>query len=63
MSNKEQLKEETDKIVKGLEETYRRLIEYKKRINSPMIVMRNGKITAVDPHDMPPTTVYKRNAS
>jgi hypothetical protein len=62
MQTEEELKEETDKIVKGLEEAYRRMIEYKKRINSPVIVMRNGKITAVDPHDMPPTTVYKRNA-
>jgi hypothetical protein len=62
MQTEEQLKEETDKIVKGLEETYRRMIEYKKRINSPVIVMRDGKITAVDPHDMPPTTVYKRKA-
>lgn len=62
MQTEEQLKEETDKIVKGLEETYRRMIEYKKRINSPVIVMRDGKITAVNPHDMPPTTVYKRNA-
>lgn len=59
MGNKEELTD-IDKIVKGLELTYERLIEYKKKINSPMIVMRDGKITAVDPHDMPPTTIYKR---
>ena len=57
-----QLKEERDKIVKGLEETYRRLIEFKKQKNSPMIVLGGGKITAVDPHRMPPTTLYKRDA-
>ena len=62
MSEKEQFKEERDKIVKGLEETYRRLIIYKKQKKSPMIVMRDGKIEAVDPNDMPPTTIYKRNA-
>lgn len=60
MELEEQLKEERDKIVKGLEETYRKLVEYKKRINSPMIVMRDGKIVAVDAHEMSPTTVYKR---
>jgi imidazolonepropionase-like amidohydrolase len=62
MGTKEQLKEERDRIVKGLEETYRRLIEYKKQKKSPMIVVRNGKIVAVDPGELLPTTLYKRNA-
>ena len=61
MEIKDQLKEERDRIVKGLEETYRKLLEYKKQKNSPMIVMRNGKIKAVNLSDMPPTTLYKRN--
>ena len=56
------MKEERDKIVKGLEETYRKLIEYKKQKKSPMIVVRNGKIVAVDPNEILPTTLYKRNA-
>ncbi|HET8860326.1 hypothetical protein [Marivirga sp.] len=63
MGTKEQLKEERDKIVKGLEETYRKLILFKKEKNSPMIVLREGKITEVDPNDILPTTLYKRNAS
>ncbi len=62
MGTKEQLKEERDKIVKGLEETYRKLVLFKKQKNSPMIVLREGKITAVDPNDILPTTLYKRNA-
>jgi len=62
MGTKEQLKEERDKIVKGLEETYRKLVLFKKEKNSPMIVLREGKITAVDPNDILPTTSYKRNA-
>lgn len=62
MGTKEQLKEERDKIVKGLEETYRKLVEFKKQKKSPMIVLREGKITAVDPNDVLPTTLYKRNA-
>ncbi len=63
MSTKEQLKDERDRIVKGLEETYRRLVEYKKQKKSPMIVLRNGKIVAVDPNEIVPRTLYKRNAS
>jgi imidazolonepropionase-like amidohydrolase len=62
MGTKEQLKEERDRIVKGLEETYRRLVEYKKQKKSPMIVVRNGKIVAVDPNEILPTTLYKRDA-
>ena len=62
MGTKEQLKEERDRIVIGLEETYKRLIEYKKQKNSPMIVVRNGKIEAVDPNEILPTTLYKRYA-
>ncbi len=61
MRTKNQFKEERDRIVKGLEETYRRLVEYKKLKKSPMIVMRNGKIVAVDPNEIIPTTSYKRN--
>ncbi|WP_057938576.1 hypothetical protein [Algoriphagus resistens] len=62
MGTKEQLKEERDRIVKGLEETYRKLVEYKKQKKSPMIVVRNGKIVAVDPNEILPTTSYKRSA-
>lgn len=62
MGTKEQLKEERDKIVKGLEETYRKLVLFKKEKNSPMIVLREGKITEVDPNDIVPTTLYKRSA-
>ncbi|MFC4873504.1 hypothetical protein [Negadavirga shengliensis] len=62
MGTKEQLKEERDKIVKGLEEAYRRLIEFKKQKKSPMIVLREGKIVAVDPNEIHPTTIYKRKA-
>lgn len=62
MGTKEQLKEERDSIVRGLEETYRRLIDYKKLKKSPMIVTRNGKIEEVDPNEILPTTLYKRKA-
>lgn len=61
MGTKEQLKEERDRIVKGLEETYRRLVEYKKQKKSPIIVVRNGKVVAVDPNEILPTILYKRN--
>jgi hypothetical protein len=60
METSEQLKEERDKIVKGLEIAYRKLVLFKKLINSPMIVMKDGKIVALPPDQIPPTVEYKR---
>jgi hypothetical protein len=60
MGTKEELKEERDNIVKGLEETYKRLFIFKKQKNSPMIVIRDGKIQVVDPNDLEPTIFYRR---
>lgn len=60
MQTEKELKDERDKIVKGLEEAYRRLVEYKKQKKSPMVVMRGDKIVEVDPFEIAPTTVYKR---
>jgi len=60
MDSKEQLKEVRDKIVKGLEEAYRRLVEFKKAKNSPLVVVKNGKIVEVDPNEVPATIFYKR---
>ena len=57
------LREERDKIVKGLEETYRKLVEYKKKMKSPLVILRNGKIEEVDPNDVLPTIFYKRKAT
>jgi len=61
MVNRKEHKEERDKIVKGLEETYRRLVEFKKQKNSPLVVSRNGEVVEIQPNDIPPTTIYKRD--
>lgn len=60
MDDEKSFEEERDNIVKGLEETYRRLVETKKRTNSPMIVFKDGKIVEINPNDILPTIVYKR---
>lgn len=56
-----QLKSERDKIVKGLEETYRRLVVFKRKKNSPMIIMKEGKVVAVNPYEVPISIIYKCN--
>ncbi|HXA00729.1 MAG TPA: hypothetical protein VNW99_02005 [Cytophagaceae bacterium] len=60
MDNNKEFKEERDKIIKGLELAYKKLVEFKKQKNSPLVVSENGKILELDPKDISPTTLYKR---
>lgn len=60
MENREQLEEKRERIAKGLEQAYKKLVEFKKQKNSPMVISRNGEVVEVDPHDVPPTTTYRR---
>jgi hypothetical protein len=41
--------EEKTKILKGLEKVYSKLLEYKKSINSELVVLRNNKIVKIKP--------------
>jgi hypothetical protein len=41
-----------DKIIKGLELAYQRLIEYKKQKNSYLVIMKGDKIVKVKPEDL-----------
>tara|TARA_B100000315_G_scaffold260870_2_gene326643 strand:+ start:12129 stop:12311 length:183 start_codon:yes stop_codon:yes gene_type:complete len=60
MKNEDKLQELENKIIKGLEEAYRKMVIFKKQKNSPLIVSRNGKVVEIAPDDIPPTTSYKR---
>ena len=48
METKEQAISELDKIIMGLEETYRKLVLFKKEKKSPFIVSIDGKVVAID---------------
>ncbi|MEO6684315.1 MAG: hypothetical protein ABIN24_00050 [Dyadobacter sp.] len=41
--------EEKNKILKGLEKVYEKLIEFKKMKNSELVVMRDNKIVRIKP--------------
>ena len=41
--------EEKNKILKGLEKVYERLIEFKKSKNSELVVLRDNKIVKIKP--------------
>ena len=49
MITKEMQIEEKDKILKGLEKVYDRLIEFKKAKNSVLVVIRDNKIVKIKP--------------
>ena len=61
MEIKEQLQDLEKKVGLGLKEAYRKMAEFKKRNNSPLIVSRNGKVTSIPPDEIRPTTSAKNS--
>jgi hypothetical protein len=47
--------ENRDKILKGLEEAYRKLIEFKKYKKTPMVIGKDGKVIEI-PYEKIKTT-------
>ena len=56
MGVKDQLRELEEKVNLGLKEAYRKMAEFKKQKNTPMIVSRNGQVTAIPAEKIRPTT-------
>ncbi|MEM6829360.1 MAG: hypothetical protein AAGA66_09425 [Bacteroidota bacterium] len=55
----EELKELENQVSLGLKKAYVKMVEFKKRNNSPLIISNNGKIIAIPPEKIPPTTKGK----
>ncbi len=49
-----------NQVARGLEESYRKMIQFKIEKNSPVVIMENGKILKINPKDLPPTIKYKK---
>lgn len=49
MTTVEKQLELKDKILKGLEKVYEKLIEFKKQKNSELVVIRDNKIVKIKP--------------
>jgi len=49
MTKKDKQLELKDKIVKGLEKTYEKLIVFKKEKNSELVIMQGDKIVKIKP--------------
>ena len=48
-----------DKVMKGLEISFQKLLEFKKQKNSPLVVMRDGKIVEIMAEDFYKDAVKK----
>lgn len=59
MEIREELKELKNQVSLGLKEAYRKMAEFKKRNNSPLIVSKDGKVIAIPPEQILPTTKAK----
>lgn len=59
MEINEQLRELEEKVSLGLKEAYRKMVELKKRNNSPLIISRDGKVISIPADEIPPTTTAK----
>lgn len=60
MDNQAEIKEQSRKIIEGLEKAYEKMVEYKRYKKSPLIISRNGEVVEVSPEEIPPTIRYKR---
>jgi hypothetical protein len=49
MTTIEQQIEEKNKILKGLEKTYEKLLAFKKSKNSELVILRNNQIVKIKP--------------
>lgn len=53
MGIKEQLQELEDKIAKGLEGAYEKMLKFKKHKNTPLVISEDGKVVKIHPEDLP----------
>ena len=52
MKKKIKLDKDTKELLKGLEKSYQKMIDFKKYKKSPLIVSKNGKIFEIKPNDI-----------
>lgn len=61
MDKQLKFEKERDKIIEGLEETYKKLVVFKQQKNTPLVISKNGQIVEIAPKQIPPNTKYGRS--
>ena len=54
------LEAETEKILKGLELAYEKMVKFKKEKGTPLVVSDNGSVKLIPANEILPTTMYMR---
>ena len=60
MENKSDFREESKRVLKGLEKAYEKMIQFKRLKNTPLVVEVDGVVTEIPPHEAESTTNYAR---
>ncbi len=58
MITENEIDEQTRRILRGLEESYEKLVAFKKYKNSPLIVEKNGTVVEIKPDEIQPKACY-----
>jgi hypothetical protein len=58
MDRNAEITERRKRIIEGLEISYKKLVEFKRYKNSPLIIEKDEKIIEVPPEEILPTTQY-----
>ncbi|MEM9894832.1 MAG: hypothetical protein AAF789_00565 [Bacteroidota bacterium] len=56
MDERQSLQEFERQVIKGFMESYKKLVDFKKSKNSPLVVTKGGKVVLIPPDEIPPTT-------
>ena len=56
METREQLRQLEEKVAKGLEKAYEKMVAFKKQKNSPLVISKNGKVVRIPAEKILPTT-------
>ncbi|HCD67676.1 MAG TPA: hypothetical protein DEQ56_04275 [Bacteroidetes bacterium] len=60
MENKSDFKEESKRILKGLEKAYEKMIQFKRLKNTPLVISVDGEVKEISPYEAESTTTYSR---
>ena len=63
MENKDQVTELDKQVSEGLKRAYRKMVEFKKRKNTPLFVSQDGKVVHIPADQIPPTTSSQEEAA
>jgi len=53
MGVRKELQDLEEKVIKGLEKSHKKMLQFKKQMNSPLIVSKEGKVVEIKAENIP----------